>query len=316
VAELNTYGDLKKVIKAIALKQKGEKIGNVALGTLIGLIPGAEAAKTTFEFIKAAISKPDNKKTRTWLDKLDIDDEMSRIVDDAVENGFMQMISKTIESKSDTQPLESNFNMNAEMVNYLKDTYGGRTVAGIKENKEMDLKEFIKQLVRDILDEESTSGDAGPYSTPYAFSKKGQKTNAATKAAEGEGMKKSPAGMPNDSKVYDYKSFFGKKPTYKLYKENMDIQDIIKQELLSEATYKQFKKEVKFRTKAEQLHKAMREVKRKLSEIDRIVEYTTRMKQELSENDGGAYWGRTEKAVHSIAEMVSRLNNKINNLKQ
>jgi len=180
----------------------------------------------------------------------------------------------------------------------------------------MDLKEFIKQLVRDVLDEESTSGDAGPYSTPYAFSKKGQKTNAATKAAEGEGMKKAPVGIPGDSKVYDYKSFFGKKPTYKLYKENMDIQDIIKQELLSEATYKQFKKEVKFRTKAEQLHKAMREVKRKLSEIDRIVEYTTRMKQELSENDGGAYWGRTEKAVHSIAEMVSRLNNKINNLKQ
>jgi len=180
----------------------------------------------------------------------------------------------------------------------------------------MDLKEFIKQLVRDILDEESTSGDAGGYSTPYAFSKKGQKTNGATEEAGREGMKKAPTGMPSDSKVYDYKSFFGKKPTYKLYKENMDIQDIIKQELLSEATYKQFKKEVKFRTKAEQLHKAMREVKRKLSEIDRIVEYTTRMKQELSENDGGAYWGRTEKAVHSIAEMVSRLNNKINNLKQ
>jgi hypothetical protein len=203
------------------------------------------------------------------------------------------------------------------MVKYLRDKYEGRTVAGIKENKEINkLKEYIKTLVRELLDEESTSGDAGPYSTPYAFSKKGQKTNAATKAAEGEGMKKAPVGMPGDSKVYDYKSFFGKKPTYKLYKENMDIQDIIKQELLSEATYKQFKKEVKFRTKAEQLHKAMREVKRKLSEIDRIVEYTTRMKQELSENDGGAYWGRTEKAVHSIAEMVSRLNNKINNLKQ
>jgi len=43
--ELNTYGDLKKVIKAIALKQKGEKLGNIALGTLIGFIPGAEAAK-------------------------------------------------------------------------------------------------------------------------------------------------------------------------------------------------------------------------------------------------------------------------------
>jgi hypothetical protein len=314
--ELNTYGDLKKVIKAIALKQKEEKIGNIALGTLIGFIPGAEVAKTTFEFIKAAISKPDVKKTNTWLDKLDIDDKMSAIVDDTVENGFMQAMAKVIESEPDDKALEPDFNMNAKMVNYLKGQYQGRTVSGIQENKNMNLKEFIKQLVRDILDEESTSGDAGPYSTPYAFFKKGQKTNGATAEAGREGMKLAPKGIPSDSKVYDYKSFFGKKPTYKLYKENMGIQDIIKQELLSEATYKQFKKEVKFRTKAEQLHKAMREVKRKLSEIDRIVEYTTRMKQELSENDGGAYWGRTEKAVHSIAEMLNHLNNKINNLKQ
>ena len=133
--ELNTYGDLKKVIKAISLRQKGEKLGNIALGTLIGFIPGAEAAKTTFEFIRAAMSKPDTRKTKTWLDKLDIDDEMSAIVDDTVENGFMQTMSNTIESKPDNQPLESDFNMNAEMVEYLRDKYEGRTVAGIQENK-------------------------------------------------------------------------------------------------------------------------------------------------------------------------------------
>ncbi len=94
------------------------------------------------------------------------------------------------------------------------------------------------------------------------------------------------------------------------------IQDIIKQELLNEVTYKQFKTEVKYRTKAEQLHKAMREVKKKLSEIDRIVEYTQRMKQELSEGEGLKYWGRTEKAVGQISEMVNHLNNKIKNLHQ
>ena len=63
MAELNTYGDLKKVIKSISTKQKGEKIGQVALDTVIGLIPGAGNAKTTFDFIKAAFSKPDTKKT-------------------------------------------------------------------------------------------------------------------------------------------------------------------------------------------------------------------------------------------------------------
>jgi hypothetical protein len=137
VAELNTYGDLKKVIKAISLKQKGEKIGNVALGAVMSLIPGAEAAKTTFDFIKAAISKPDAKKTNTWLDKLDVDDEMSAIVDDTVENGFMQSMAAAIEKESDNKPLESDFNMNAKMVDYLKKKYAGRHVSGIQERERM-----------------------------------------------------------------------------------------------------------------------------------------------------------------------------------
>jgi hypothetical protein len=319
VAELKTYGDLKKIIKSIALKQKGQQIGNVALDTVIGLIPGADAAKTTFEFIKAAISKPDAKKTNTWLDKLDIDDQMSAIVDDTVENGFMQAMSKAIEGESDDKPLESDFNMNARMIGFLQNKYKGRTIAGIKENK-MNLKELIKQLVRDVLEEDEgmLGGQGMQYATPFAFAKKGQKTNVATKTAVSQGYTKAPAGMPSDSKVKDYKAIWksAEKPKYKIYKENMKIQDIIEQELLNEATYKQFKKEVKFRTKAEQLHKAMREVKRKLSEIDRIVDYTQRMKQELSEGDGTQYWGRTEKAVHSIAEMMNHLNTKINNLKQ
>jgi len=100
-------------------------------------------------------------------------------------------------------------------------------------------------------------------------------------------------------------------------KENMNesLINIIKEELLNEVTYHKFKNEVKFRTKNEQLHKAIREVKRKLSEIDRIVEYTSRMKQELSEGEEGLkYWKKTESNIATISEMVNALNNKIKNL--
>ncbi len=59
------------------------------------------------------------------------------------------------------------------------------------------------------------------------------------------------------------------------------------------------------------------EVKRKLAEIDRIVEYTSRMKQELSEGEEGIkYWKATQKNVATISEMVNHLNNKIKNLQQ
>ena len=183
----------------------------------------------------------------------------------------------------------------------------------------MDIKEYIKDIVREIisedeLDEMSTSGAAGAYSTPFAFkgNKKGE--NVATKTAMSQGYKKSPA-MPSDSKVFDYKQLTGKKPkTSKIYES---IENIVKEELLNEVTYNKFKTEVKLRSKNEQLHKAIKEVKRKLMEIDRIVEYTSMMKQELSEGEEGLkYWKTTEANVSKIADMVNELNTKIQNLQQ
>ena len=318
MADIQTYGDLKKIIKAITTKQKvsavlgggkskaSDIVLDAAVEALKATIPGIGLAKHAFDIFKGAAKKPDTKKTNTWLDKLDVDDEMSAIVDDTVENGFIQAITKSIESEPDDKPLESDFNMNDRMVGFLQSKYQGRTIAGIKENKEMNnLKEYIKILVRELLDEESTTAGVPGYLTPNAFSKKGQKSNGAIEAAKSQGMKL--VKKPTTSKVVDYK---------KIFEMNESIKTIIEQELLKEATYKQFKSEVKHRTKAEQLHKAMREVKKKINEIDRIVDYTQRMKQELSEGDGVAYWGRTEKAVAQIAEMVNHLTNKINNLKQ
>ncbi len=371
MAELNTYGDLKRVIKSIALKQKGEKIGNVALDTVMGLIPGAEVAKTTFDFIKAAISKPDTKKTNTWLDKLDIDDEMSAIVDDTVENGFMKAMAASIEQESDDKPLEPGFNMNAKMVDYLKKQYQGRTVSGIKEEQRAALKSAIKAYAREIMmNEENVTGSGASfsagsgenYATPYAFGKK-KGENRAVKFLKKMGWKVADLALPKNSKMFDYKKIFevgkddigkdflvtnkdGKKveAAYKgIRRDDEHIFDtgkeiilinqkdlntkvspmkesllnVIDQGILNEVSYGKFKKEVTYRTKSEQLHKAIREVKRKLAEIDRIVEYTSRMKQELSEGeDGIKYWKATQKNVSQISEMVNHLNNKIKNLNQ
>jgi len=188
--ELKTYGDLKAAIKSISLNQKGEKIAGVGIDVLKGFIPGADLAKTTYDFIRAAISKPDSKKTKTWLDKLDIDDNMSKIIDDSVENGFMQIMSKTIEGESDSKPLEQDFNMNQKLVDYLKTQYSGRTLTGIKENKMKNLK--IKQLIREeIL--KIIEAEAAPATPPAikqtaastAYQKTAQKaTTVTSKAAQ------------------------------------------------------------------------------------------------------------------------------------
>jgi hypothetical protein len=164
MTNLKTYGDLKNLINIIRLKQKGQKIiskgKEVALDQVLGFIPGASNVKTFVDFIKIAVSKPDTKKTDTWLDKLDIDDEVSAIVDDTVENGFMQTMADTIKNKPDDKPLEDDFNMNQEMVNYLKNKYEQRTITGIREEnmKTQQLRKLIREIILSELETPSPTG--------------------------------------------------------------------------------------------------------------------------------------------------------------
>jgi len=149
MSNLETYGDLKKLVSSIKLRQRGQTLVSqgkqYALDQVLGLIPGASNAKTTFDLIRTAVSKPDTKKTGTWLDKLDLDDQMLAIIDDTVENGFMQAITKSIESEPDNKPLEDNFDMNEKMQSYLKQTYKNRTVTGIREN---NMEKQVKKSTR------------------------------------------------------------------------------------------------------------------------------------------------------------------------
>ena len=178
--ELKTYGELKKLIKLISLKQKGQKIlsqgKELALDQLLGLIPGASNAKTAFDFLTTAFKKPDTVKTNTWLDKLDVDDKMSAIIDDTVENGFLQFLSKTLEAAPDEKPLQPNFDMNQQMSDYLKKTYSGRHVAGLQEstnykktkmNKVLINESQLRAMVRKMLMEQTPMGSTPVGSTGF-----------------------------------------------------------------------------------------------------------------------------------------------------
>ena len=128
---METYGDLKKILKSISRKQKGEKIGKVALDGVVGAIPGLGTAKSIFDLVRAGFEKPDTIKTNSWLDKLDVDDHMSAIVDDTVENDFLKFISKEIEGESDDTKLDPDFNMSKKMQAHLKKQHSGRSVDGV-----------------------------------------------------------------------------------------------------------------------------------------------------------------------------------------
>ena len=80
--------------------------------------------------------------------------------------------------------------------------------------------------------------------------------------------------------------------------------------------YSKFKTETKTRNKPDQFHQAVRAVKKKVQEIDRLFEYVSRLKEELSEGqDGLKYKMHTEKALAKIKDMVNELNKNIKKFK-
>ena len=81
-------------------------------------------------------------------------------------------------------------------------------------------------------------------------------------------------------------------------------------------SYSKFKTETKTRGKSDQFHQAVREVRKKVQEINRLFEYVSRLKSELSEGEGGLkYKVHTEKALAKIKEMVAQLNQNIKKFK-
>jgi len=81
-------------------------------------------------------------------------------------------------------------------------------------------------------------------------------------------------------------------------------------------SYSKFKTETKTRGKSDQFHQAVREVRKKVQEINRLFEYVSRLKSELSEGEGGLkYKVHTEKALAKIKEMVASLNQNVKKFK-
>lgn len=146
---METHGDLKKTIKNVLAKKKAERVGKAALGAVISAVPGLGTAKDGLDVVKSLFNRPDTKKTNTWLDKLDVDDEASSIVDDTVEDTFIQDKYKNLMDEPDEKPLDQNFSMNKELVQFLKDKYKNRTLFGIKEN---DMK--LENIIKDVLAEQ------------------------------------------------------------------------------------------------------------------------------------------------------------------
>ena len=130
--ELRTVGDLRRAVSgAIKAKKTGagkEAIKDVAVGIVLDAIPGAGTAKSLWDIAKSMYSMPDDKKTNTGLDFLNVDDEVSAIVDDAVENAFLKALDGELKDYSDDTTLEQ-MNVTKMLTKYIAREFDNRVVA-------------------------------------------------------------------------------------------------------------------------------------------------------------------------------------------
>ena len=132
--EVQTVGQLVRLLN-LAIQSKREKIAlgtgtKEVVDTFLGLIPGLGAVKSVGDLLKKVYSMPDEKKTQTALDYLNVDDQISAIVDDRVENAFLKYMLDRFSKAATAAPNLplSDFDMTKEINNFLDKTYHGRTV--------------------------------------------------------------------------------------------------------------------------------------------------------------------------------------------
>ena len=80
--------------------------------------------------------------------------------------------------------------------------------------------------------------------------------------------------------------------------------------------YSRFRNETKTRNKSDQFHQAVKAVKKRVQEINKLFEYVDRLKTELSEgSEGFKYKKYTENAIQQIKEFAKELYTKSKKLK-
>ena len=112
IDDVETIGDLKQLIKSITRKKQGKEGGKGLVDTALdivvdeigGKIPGFATAKNLFMAAKSMYKLDDEAKVGS-LGALNVDDDMSRVIDDSVENAFLKDFLNNLDHMDDNTPL-------------------------------------------------------------------------------------------------------------------------------------------------------------------------------------------------------------------
>ena len=143
----------------------------------------------------------------------------------------------------------------------------------------MSLNKKIEEKLKE-LEEISTTGAGEAYDSKYAFSKDDEDEN-------------------DNAEVAGYK---------KAKNESM-FSKLARQSFLSEASYKEYKKDTSLTSK-QKVNKAIKEVASRLYKIERVIGQNIKLKTEEG-IDNKQYWKSTRSTLYKISERMMRISEKL-----
>jgi hypothetical protein len=146
------------------------------------------------------------------------------------------------------------------------------------------------------------------------------------------GWKNAPSIPNRKSKVIDYKQLFQEEeietvqdPETKEFTKKVKISDKDKETVekikalmakeLTNENYSRFRNETKTRSKSEQYHKAILEVKKRTNELNKLLEYAVRLKEEINQVDEIKSSRHTLNALDKVTETIKEVYIKAKKLK-
>jgi len=151
----------------------------------------------------------------------------------------------------------------------------------------------------------------------YAAGTKKKKYQEDAPRLAGEPSKTNSQGSKN---LNAYSSVgFTKAPTAQEAGKQMkgiDVDMLWKEALEESRAYNQFKKEAAMRSKPDQLHQAAKMIQHKLDEVTKLLEFTSQMRNDLSEGEANVeYKHNTKKVFERIHSKVVEVYTKVKGLK-
>ena len=154
--------------------------------------------------------------------------------------------------------------------------------------KENLIRRLVRELIKQELDEaNSTASVGGQYNTPHAFQGSNKK-----------GKKKGKAGYEGGHT----------EPTDGTGHFIADDPKLRKESVVNEGRYHAWRNDESLSPR-QKIGMAMRETRDNLKELERVVRYNVKLKNELKV-DSRDYWKNTHKALSKISERLVKLANK------